>query len=91
MPDRVKVSSALVALSVLLAPKVILPAKLLVTSLSVPPFKVMASLPTMTLYRSKVAPLAMMVPLPAAPLPLAPKPALLVIIKVPPLMVVVPV
>jgi len=87
MPDRVRVSSALVALKVLLAPKVILPARELVTSLMVPPFKTIALAPTATLYRSKVAPLAMVT---APPLSL-PKPALLVMIKVPLEIVVVPV
>ena len=86
MPDKVSVSPLLVK-KVLLAPKVILPAKELVRSLSVPPLSVMALAPIVTPCRSKLAPLAMV----TAPPLLLPRPALLVITKVPPLMVVVPV
>ena len=84
-PDNVNVSPAFVAIKVLSAVNVMLPAKLLVTSLSVPPAKVIASAPTVTLCRSKVAPLATLVPPEVAP-----KPLLFVTRTVPALMVVAP-
>ena len=86
MPDKVKVSPVL-TLIVLLSVKVILPANELVASDKVPPFKVTALAPTVTLARSKVPPLLTV----TAPPVLLPKPVLLLIVKVPPLIVVVPV
>ena len=86
MPDNVKVSPVL-TLIVLLSVKVILPAKELVASDKVPPFKVTALAPTVTLTKSKVPPLLTVT---APPLSL-PRPVLLPILKVPPLIVVVPV
>ena len=83
-PERVKVSPV-AALSVLSAVNVMLPASELVTSLKVPPAKVIFSAPIATLYRSKVAPLLTVVP-PAV----VPRPALLLMSKVPADTVVVP-
>ena len=75
-------------LMVLLAPKVIAPVRLLVPLLvfKVPPLIVIASAPTATFCKSNVAPVAITV-LPAV----VPKVPVLVMTKVPPLMVVVPV
>ncbi|BEI41390.1 hypothetical protein PHIN9_13210 [Polynucleobacter sp. HIN9] len=84
-PLKVSVSSALVALIVLSAVSVMFPARLLVTSLSVPPASVMASAPTTTLCKSNT-PLELIV---VAPL-VEPNPAALVIFNVPALMVVRP-
>ena len=78
MPDRVKTSPAFATEIVLLAVKLILPAKELVASLRVPPARVNGFAPTVTLCRSKVAPLATL----TAPV-VAPKPLLLVMFNVP--------
>ncbi len=86
IPESVRVSPTLVALKVLLAVSVILPAKLLVTSLIVPPASVTASAPTVTLSKSNV-PLELIVVAPAVD----PNPAPLEIFRVPALMVVIPV
>ena len=85
-PDRVKVSPVLM-LIVLLSVKLMSPAKELVASDKVPPCSTTALAPTVTLARSKVPPLLTV----TAPPVLLPKPVLLLIVKVPPLMVVVPV
>ena len=85
-PD--KVSCVPATLAVLLAVMVKAPDKLLlpVDADNVPPLSVMASAPIVTPLRSSVAPLATVVP-PAT----SPKPALLVIAKVPAETVVAPV
>ena len=85
IPLKVSVSSALVALIVLLAVSVMFPARLLVTSLSMPPASVTASVPTATLCKSNT-PLELIVVAPVV----EPKPAASVIFSVPALMVVRP-
>ena len=85
-PDKVKVSPV-AAFRILLAVKVMLPASELVASAKVPPFRITALAPTVTLTRFKVAPRLTVI---APPLS-APAPLLLLKYKVPPLMVVVPV
>ena len=86
MPDKVSVSPVAV-LMVLALVKLMLPAKELVASAKVPPFRTTALVPTVTETRSKVAPLLTV----TAPPLLLPKPVLLLMCSVPPLMVVVPV
>lgn len=90
LPDTIpdKVNCVPATLEVLLALIVTVPDKLLlpVEVESVPPLRVMASVPTVTFCRSNVAPLATVVPLATSP-----KPAALVIANVPAETVVAPV
>ena len=84
-PDKVKTSPVAI-LIVLLAVKLMLPAKELVSSAKVPPLRMTALVPIVTLARFKVAP-ELMVTAPPVSLP---RPLLLLMVSVPPLMVVVP-
>ena len=78
-------ASPVLMLMVLLFVKLILPDQELVTSDRVPPFKTRALATTATLDKSKVAPLLTV----TAPPVLAPKPVALLMVRVPPLIVVV--